>query len=134
MVDCALRTRPRFPEILTMSNPKLTGIASALKGKVSKSSRLIIATEETSDVQAGASVSVTGKDSEGTIYEWIGTVLLNDIRKKGLRVTMTCSAGHRSSSMKKKEAVEPGEMISVEVTVTNANGDHGTVSGIVDIE
>ena len=117
-----------------MPSPKLTGIASALKGKVSKSSRLVIATEETSDVHAGANVTVTGKDSEGTIYQWIGTVLLNDIRKKGLRVTMTCSAGHKSSSMRKKDAIDAGEMINVEVTVTNANGDHGTVSGVVDIE
>ena len=117
-----------------MPSPKLTGIAAALKGKVSKSSRLVIATEETSEIQAGANVTVMGKDSEGTIYQWIGTVLPNDIRKKGLLVSMTCSAGHKSSSMRKKEATEPGELINVDVTVTNPNGDYGTVGGVVDIE
>ena len=117
-----------------MSNPKLTGIASALKGKVGKSSRLVIATDESSEVQAGAKVTVMGNDSEGTIYQWIGTVLLNDIRKKGLLVTMTCSAGHKSSSMRKKEAIEPGELINVNVTITNPNGEHSTVAGVVDIE
>lgn len=121
-------------DILIMPNPKLTGIASALKGKVGKSSRLVIATDETSEVHAGANVTVIGKDGEGTIYQWIGTVLPKDIRKKGLLVTMTCSAGHKSSSMRKKEATEPGELINVDVTVTNPNGDHGTVGGVVDIE
>ena len=117
-----------------MPNPVLTGIASALKGKVSKSSRLVIATEVTSDVHAGANVTVAGKDREGAIYKWTGTVLANDIRTKGLRVTMTCSAGHRSSSMRKKDAAEPGEMIDVEVTVTNPNGDQGSIEGVIDIE
>jgi hypothetical protein len=83
---------------------------------------------------AGANVTVTGQDIGGTIYKWTGTVLASDIKKKGLRVTMTCSDGHNSSSMRKKDVFDPGEMIHVDVTVTNPNGESGTVSGIVDIE
>jgi hypothetical protein len=120
-----------------MAAPRLKAFASALKGTETRKSKCLIATEDPSHVLPDARVKVTGTDSGGIDYEWTYDLAANDIKPKGLKVTLKCVAGNPSFFVAEKRFFGAGDVIDVNVTVTNpvsGGGESGSVDGIVEIE
>ena len=111
---------------------ELRGIAVKLKGREGSETKLVSFKVEGNE--PNASVSLSGKSSKApyTEYEWSG----NTGARNDKKINLICTKGDarlRKRGRYRGLAAGAGDVIDVDITVTNPGSDPVTVEGFVEI-
>ena len=123
-----------------MAKPKVKSVGIVLDRRENFLSTFLLRGLESHNIKVGATVRIVeSKDDIVTAYEWLGTVaeIVEPKKKTGLTfkdkvavLEVTCKAGDAANAKKKDKADlpkrdlgDPGDIIVIEVTITNPGGE-----------
>ena len=118
-------------KVVTMPQPVLRGLATVLKGKKGTNSRVSFKVD---GIEQYANVSVERRDTQPGETHYLWTGVFTDPTKK--KITLTCQQGDMMTVKRGRYrglAAGAGDVIDVDITVTNPGSDPVTVEGFVEI-